>query len=379
MNKTDIYWHLSSTGLATQAGVLEAEQKNHGVNGIVILDLFNKNFCSEPKHYDLYMEYWCDKFNKAVFNNNQSRDFPIKEAILNIRESFFCDMTPAQINNSTCEYKALNPLGYTSTCKYASRHMPLDLVLYEDRLDKFFAYLTSLGIASKCTIDLWGEPNAARYWWGTFAEFIILDAIKKRVCRRYGLKMLSAHLTASAIIDPLNYGGFYADHVSQSPDFEQPDLGYSTSLYKNASKGMVYDYDSNYFPTRQFNRTILVECGWAAGLSDTSTNPVNKAKWDYFNSKMMMHYFVDLLKYSIQVNCTTVCLFVLVDNFEKDGKGILSFWKHLDGGGYIQKPVWFVYRDLMSVIKGGYDPTQDGIIGANGKRIVITGSGYSIV
>lgn len=377
LNKTDIYWHLSPEGMETQVGVLEAEQKNNGIRGVIVLDLFNNNFCSDASKYDSQMKLWTDRFNKAVFNNNQSKNFPIKEAILSIRANFFCDMTKIQIDSSKCEYKKLNPVGYKNTCVFATRHMPLDLALYESRLDKFFTYLDSLKISQKCTIDLWGEPNAPRFWWGTYNDFVTLTTIKVRVCKKHNLKMLMCHATTSGIVNPALYGGNYTKFMDTTSYYNDPMIGYSTSLYKNASKGMIYNYDTNYFPKRNFSRTVLAECGWATGLVNNSTNPVNIAKWEYFNSKKMMTYFVDLLKYSKKVNSSTICLFILCDNFEKDGRGILAFWKHLDGGGYIQNPPWFVYRDFMTVIKDGWIATPTGIKGTT-KEIVLTSDGYII-
>lgn len=376
MTKTDIYFHITPEGLETQVGTLEAEQKNNGINGVVVLDVFQSNFCSDPLQYTSQMQSWCNRFKKAVFANQQSKTFPIKEAIINIRNTFFCDMTQKQINDSNCTYKKTNPSKFLAKTVFCSRFMPLSITQYMDRLDMFFSYLNDLHLLDKVTIDLWGEPNAASFWWGTYDDFLSLTTAKIQVCRKWNLKMLSSHMTTSSLIDE-SYGGQYTDFIKNSIWFDSSDIGYSTSLYKICSIG-EYDYNNNHFPTRKFSRIVLAECGLSASLNDKATGIIEKAKWDYFNSRMMMHYFVGLLKYSKKIGCTTVALFCLCDNYQTDNRGILAYWQHLDGGGYKQRPVWFVYRDLMTVIKTGWEETATGIRGANGKEIILTSDNYTI-
>ncbi|MFZ1786846.1 MAG: hypothetical protein WAT92_00985, partial [Saprospiraceae bacterium] len=63
----------------------------------------------------------------------------------------------------------------------------------------------------------------------------------------------------------------------------------------------------------------------------------------------------------------------------KGEDGMYASQTKLLDGGWFTNNVWLMQRALIDVCKGGYEPTQDGIVGANGKRIVITGSGYKLI
>ena len=56
----------------------------------------------------------------------------------------------------------------------------------------------------------------------------------------------------------------------------------------------------------------------------------------------------------------------------KGEDGMYASQTKLRNGGWDTNDVWWMQRALIEVCKGGYEPTQDGIIGANGKPVSYT-------
>jgi hypothetical protein len=230
-------------------------------------------------------------------------------------------------------------------------------------------YLTLKCPASKITIDLWGEPNSDRYWWGTFAQFERLNIIKLSTLYRYNVRLLMAHTTTSLLVNPQQNKQRYLTWINNTTLYDD-NTGFSTSLYKNCSAGEYDYYNNNHFPTRKFNRTVLVECGYSGHKKEGSDI------YNYWMSRNMMHYFIDLLKYSVKVGSDTIGLFTLCDGNPNDDKGVLAYWTH-DSGNYAPRPAWYVLVDLLSVIKDGWEPTATGVRGVS-KEIVLTDKNYTV-
>lgn len=63
----------------------------------------------------------------------------------------------------------------------------------------------------------------------------------------------------------------------------------------------------------------------------------------------------------------------------KGEDGMYASQTKLPNGGWETNNVWLIQRELIDVCKGGYEVTANGIIGANGREIVIIGGEYSVV
>ena len=355
MNQTKIILHASPFCMTVGKGPVQGAMRV-GAHGISMMNIFDS-------HYTTATDF-CERLYNLV-HHNLEKDYPVKEIILNVAFNFWKLMKPEQSTVSNCSFKRDKPKEFWEALKYSNRFYPDDEQAYLAELSAFIDELLKRDLLKLVTWDLGHEPNAARYWWEdpwAFKEFMDL---KLPLLRDTGRPIIGIHTSTSLLNGMSSNQSKWETMINEMPT----DIGFSTSFYENTQ--VPFNYINNKFPTRTFNRIVLSECNYAAGM------PEGSEKYNYVQSPMFMHYLVRLLTYSKVVNADTICLFQLYGCSVHPDKGEFALFKPT-ANGLSARPAWFTFCDFMGVIKDGWDVVPDGIQGAN-KRITLKTTGYQIV
>lgn len=350
MNTTTFGFHADNC-LQIGKGVIEPAIKA-GAKIISLHSIFDKGYDSHAS--------FLKRLNDYVLWNAAGKP---QNIILNIAYAPWSMMTPEQ--------KAAIPDQFKAAGEYSNRWPPASMDAYSRHWDGFINELKKYpDLSNRIIFDLGQEPNAPRYWWGTYDEYLAFYELKLYLLFSDNRPIFGHHTSTGLLMNP------DASRPEYLPLLSRPNL--STSLYQFTKHG-EYKWGISPFPDASTKAEILfAECGKYASIPQGS-----KIEAD-FNSPAMMKYYVDFLKWSWNISQQTatkkhtIIWYTLYACNSQSGRGDLAFWlKNPANGTYIKRPAWDHLKAFLSVVKDGWLPTNDGVIGANGKRIIIREDGLS--
>lgn len=325
-------WALDSLK-ANASGVTQALAKNYGVKNFITYNTFNKGYTADGFANKLQSVVFCDGGPCNV--------------MITLDSAPWSEIGEHDISKL--------PANHRAACAYINRFPPVDQILFENTVKELIDKINAKpgNMMQYISWQLWQEPDSAKYNHGSFAQFDYWTEIKSIILEQTNRPIYIGDFTSRKLNPD------YRNYVETNPIFDLPNVHYSTSLYPEV-KGSLTDYNANY-PTRNLPGSAIV--AYSIGTS-TSKVEVDSERW--------MVRAVQMLQWAYDKQIDYIYFWKLFEGPEK-ANNIYASWIQYVGGGKL----WNMQLQLIDVCKGGYEPTQDGIVGANGKRIVITGSGYS--
>jgi hypothetical protein len=260
--------------------------------------------------------------------------------------------------------------------KYVNRFAPQDELKFNNLLYALIEELNRRNLIPHVSWSLWQEPMAKRYYWSSFADFKKWTKLKSNFIQEiYGVFDLTnpviytPHANASLMLNPDHLGHrHWYDYMVNDPDkiFARPNHFPSTSFYHHCSAG-DWNWNANSWP--MLKNMQVVEYNLSA---DGKAEPqINSPLWTVKAVEFLRESYVR--GYDIQ----SLYFFTLLDCAAGGSDGSMAAWEKVPGGQFVMKPQWNYIKELVSVIKDGFEVTATGIKGT-AKEIVITGDNYII-
>lgn len=361
--------------LKVMQGAIEASRKA-GVNNILLHNVFSRT-------YDKAL--FVAQIKKIIFNNN---------GITNV--SICLDAAPYY--ELSAEKMLLIPKEAKNAGSFINRFAPVDTSAYKQMLNDLIneikknnltaseiktyknnyrlSYVDS-NLINYISWELWQEPNAKKYYWGTFDEWVKITELKYEVVKSTNRPILVANFTTSLIQDSTFKNNLlWARWINTTDMFNKPNVYFSYSFYWKNSAGF-FSFENNDCPINILsNKLTITEYNYWAASGKSVDSTINSPTW--------MIYFVKFLQNTVQYNWNveTIYFFSLIDCNDTDSKGTHAAWKKTSTG-YVPKPLWYMIMQVVDVLKDGnggfsYTVTPTGIKGKY-KSINITNTNYTII
>lgn len=300
--------------------------------------------------------------------------------ILTLRDFPYSDMVNHNKNNLTNQQKQVSV--------YSNRFTPSNIAAYERYLTRLMEELRIKNYLPHIKIELWGEPNAPKYFWGyngediTFPAFHSLTAIKYNIVKDYPVEILQADFTSGLQRDSgFKYNRLYWEYANDDSFFLGP-VTRSHSFYWNDAGG-VFDVKGNNWIDRP-GKVVISEYNLFVGFNKDSKNELifNSPEWGW-----KLYEFLRFIYQKHQENKGSVSeiyfhsLCDYSNEYEDKGKlGLISKLKTPEGWGYVlPKKGWTAMRDIHTVIKDGYYPIANGLQGKTQRIIFANDKTYTIL
>lgn len=310
-----------------------------GVNHIVLYNVFDKNY---------EVSTFVNELSKLVNSPHGKIN-----VMITLDAAPFSEMTEAK--------KLSLPLKHQKACDWINRFPPDDYGLFENTIYELIGSINAKpgNLMQYISWQIGQESDSNKYFHGDFEafkhwfNFCVAILLTSTDCEIYGFDQTSRKLKST-----------YRDFVETATYYNHPRIHYSTSFYSE-NKGVLSGYAFNNYPTRNLPGSAIT--AYSIG---TSTNKPR------INSDMWMVRAVQMLQWAYYKQIDYIYFWKLLECKGEDG--MYASHTKLPDGGWFTNNVWLMQLQLIDVCKGGYVPTQDGIIGAT-KKIVITETNYSIV
>lgn len=300
--------------------------------------------------------------------------------ILTLRDFPYKDMVNHNMNNLTSQQKQVSV--------YSNRFTPSNIEAYERYLTSLMNELQVKNYLPHIKIELWGEPNAPRYFWGyngediTFPAFHNLTDIKYNVIKNYPVEILQADFTSGLQRDSGYKDNSLYWQYANTDSFFLKDVTRSHSFYWNDAGG-VFDVNDNNWIDRPGKVTIS-EYNLFVGIKKGTKNDsiFNSPEWGWKLYEFLK--FIYEKKEQNKGTVTEIYFHSLCDysnKYDDKGKlGLISKLKTPENWTYVlPKKGWTAVRDIHSVIKDGYYPIEGGLQGKTKKIIFDNNKNYLIV
>lgn len=353
---------------------VEASRKV-GVDNILLHNIFSKNYDKTA---------FVAQIKKIIFNNNG-----ITKVCLCVDAAPYSELTPEKILLIPKEAKSagvfINRFAPVDTTGYKlilndliteikkNNLTPLEVQTYKNRYRLTYVDTNFINYISW---ELWQEPNAKKYYWGTFDEWLKITELKYNVLKSTNRPILIANFTTSLLQDSMFKNALlWARWINNTDIFSRPNVYFSHSFYWKNSAG-TFSFTDNDYPTRLLPNKSVTEYNYWSGSGKVADSTMNSPIW--------MIYFVKFLQQTVQYNwdINTIYFFCLQDCDDTDSKGVHAAWgKKVDT--YVPKPMWYMILQAIDVLKDDngnftYTVTPTGIKGKY-KSINITPTSYKIV
>lgn len=295
------------------------------------------------------------------------RDFPYND----LYNHNLGNLTPAQRNVAV----------------YSNRFTPTNIAAYERYLRALMEELRIKMYLPHIKIELWGEPNAQKWFWGydgediTFPAFYNLTAIKYNIVKDYPVDIYHAALSSSAQRDrEYKENENYWDYVDDDSFFLGP-ITRSHSFYWYDSGG-EFNVDSNDWIDRPGNVAITEYNLFVKVVKGKATDSIfNSAEWGWRFYEFLKFIYAKHQegKGSVkEIYIHSLCNYSNKED-DKGSMGLMKKMKNPDFSTYYTPTkAWIAMKDIHSVIKDGYYPIAGGLQGKKNKIIFNNNKSYTI-
>ena len=198
-------------------------------------------FVSAGKDIDTNVAYTVNKVKYIVDRSYNSTG--IYPSIMLVLRGFpYSDMEGRNLSVLTTKQREVS--------MYMNGFTPSNIAAYERYLTRLMEALKVAGYLPRISIELWGEPNAASWFWGyngeanTFPAFYQFTAVKYNIIKQYPIKIYHSDFTSSLQRDSAYKGNQdYWLYVKDDAFYNSP-VTRSHSFYWNDSGGQ-FDTSNN--------------------------------------------------------------------------------------------------------------------------------------
>lgn len=335
-------------------------------------------FVSAGKDIDTNVAYTVNKV-KYIIDRSYNSTGIYPNIMLVLRGFPYSDMEGRNLSVLTTKQREVS--------MYMNGFVPSNIAAYERYLTRLMEALKTAGYLPRISVELWGEPNAASWFWGynaeanTFPAFYQFTSIKYNIVKNYPIRIYHGDYTSSlqrdsAYKENRNYWGYV-----NNDSFYTGNICRSHSFYWNDSGG-EFDTSNNDWIDRpgevcisEYNLFVKVNKG------SVKDSIFNSNEWGFKLYQFLK--FIYAKKQENKGTVTEIYVHSLCNYSNKyDDKGSLGLWGKYQTPEhhvyYLPKKSWTAMNDIHTVIKDGFYPIAGGLQGRKQKILFKEDKSYII-